>query len=288
MTAIRIDGVALAQTVYAQVTARAAVLSRQGCAPQLAVILVGDDPASAVYVRNKVRACTTQGVASLCHRYPDQITEAELLQNIDTLNRDPSVHGILVQMPLPPHIDSHLIMAAITPDKDVDGFHPMNAGALMTGRPRLLPCTPYGIMMMLSAMNIPLAGATAVVIGCSNIVGKPMALLLLKADATVTLCHRKTVDLAIHTRAADIVIAAAGHPRLLTADMVKPGATVIDVGINRDPAGILCGDVDFVGVSKVAGYITPVPGGVGPMTIATLLMNTIIAAEAIHTLATHP
>ncbi|CAH2787633.1 MAG: Methenyltetrahydrofolate cyclohydrolase (EC / Methylenetetrahydrofolate dehydrogenase (NADP+) (EC [uncultured Paraburkholderia sp.] len=279
MTAKLIDSLALSKTLRADVAARAAALTARGHQPGLAVVLVGDNPASEVYVRNKVKACRDNGLGSSLDRYPANLSEAELLERIDELNRDPRIHGILVQLPLPPHIDSHKMIEAIAPEKDVDGFHVANAGALLTGQPLFRPCTPYGVVKMLAAYEIPLQGANAVVIGRSNIVGKPMALLLLEAGATVTICHSKTRDLAAHTRHADIVVAATGLRNILTADMVKPGAAVIDVGMNRDEAGKLCGDVDFAGVKEVAGYITPVPGGVGPMTITMLLVNTIEAAE---------
>jgi methylenetetrahydrofolate dehydrogenase (NADP+)/methenyltetrahydrofolate cyclohydrolase len=279
MTAKLIDGLALSKTLRADVAARAAALTARGHQPGLAVILVGDNPASEVYVRNKVKACHDNGLGSSFDRYPADLPEAELLARIDELNRDPAIHGILVQLPLPKHIDSHKVIEAIAPEKDVDGFHVANAGALMTGQPLFRPCTPYGVMKMFEAYGIDLKGANAVVIGRSNIVGKPMALLLLAAGATVTICHSKTRDLAAHTRNADVVVAATGLRNILTADMVKPGATVIDVGMNRDDAGKLCGDVDFAGVKEVAGHITPVPGGVGPMTITMLLVNTIEAAE---------
>jgi methylenetetrahydrofolate dehydrogenase (NADP+)/methenyltetrahydrofolate cyclohydrolase len=279
MTATLIDGNALSKTLRGEAAQRAAALTARGHTPGLAVILVGEDPASQVYVRNKIKACEDCGFHSLKDTYPATLGEAELLARIDELNRDPSIHGILVQLPLPAHIDSHKVLEAIAPEKDVDGFHIANAGALLTGKPLFRPCTPYGVMKMLEAYKIPLQGANAVVIGRSNIVGKPMALLLLDAGATVTICHSKTRDLAAHTRAADIVVAAVGKRDVLTADMVKPGATVIDVGMNRNDAGKLCGDVDFAGVAEVAGHITPVPGGVGPMTITMLLVNTLEAAE---------
>jgi methylenetetrahydrofolate dehydrogenase (NADP+)/methenyltetrahydrofolate cyclohydrolase len=279
MTAKLIDGNALSKTLRADVATRAAALTARGHQPGLAVVLVGDNPASEVYVRNKIKACQDNGLFSSYDRYPATLSEADLLARIDELNRDPKIHGILVQLPLPAHIDSHKVIEAIAPEKDVDGFHVANAGALMTGKPLFRPCTPYGVMKMLAAYEIPLQGANAVVIGRSNIVGKPMALLLLEAGATVTICHSKTRDLAAHTRHADVVIAATGLRNILTADMVKPGAAVVDVGMNRDEAGKLCGDVDFAGVKDVAGYITPVPGGVGPMTITMLLVNTIEAAE---------
>ncbi|TAL95532.1 MAG: bifunctional methylenetetrahydrofolate dehydrogenase/methenyltetrahydrofolate cyclohydrolase FolD [Paraburkholderia sp.] len=279
MTATLIDGNALSRTLRADVATRAAALAARGHQPGLAVVLVGDNPASEVYVRNKVKACQDNGLFSSYDRYPASLSEDDLLARIDELNRDPQIHGILVQLPLPPHIDSHKVIEAIAPEKDVDGFHVANAGALMTGKPLFRPCTPYGVMKMFEAFDIDLKGAEAVVIGRSNIVGKPMALLLLAAGATVTICHSKTRDLAAHTRNADVVVAATGLRNILTASMVKPGATVIDVGMNRDDAGKLCGDVDFAGVKEVAGHITPVPGGVGPMTITMLLVNTIEAAE---------
>jgi methylenetetrahydrofolate dehydrogenase (NADP+)/methenyltetrahydrofolate cyclohydrolase len=279
MTATLIDGNALSRTLRADVASRAAALTARGHQPGLAVVLVGDNPASEVYVRNKVKACQDNGLFSSYDRYPATLPEADLLARIGELNRDPKIHGILVQLPLPPHIGSHKVIEAIAPEKDVDGFHVANAGALMTGMPLFRPCTPYGVMKMFEAYDIPLKGADAVVIGRSNIVGKPMALLLLEAGATVTICHSKTRDLAAKTRNADVVVAATGRRNILTADMVKPGAAVIDVGMNRDDAGKLCGDVDFAGVKEVAGFITPVPGGVGPMTITMLLVNTIEAAE---------
>jgi methylenetetrahydrofolate dehydrogenase (NADP+)/methenyltetrahydrofolate cyclohydrolase len=279
MTATLIDGNALSRTLRTDVATRAAALTARGHQPGLAVVLVGDNPASEVYVRNKVKACQDNGLFSSYDRYPATLSEADLLARIDALNRDPKIHGILVQLPLPPHIDSHKVIEAIAPEKDVDGFHVANAGALMTGKPLFRPCTPYGVMKMFEAHDISLKGADAVVIGRSNIVGKPMALLLLEAGATVTICHSKTRDLAAKTRNADVVVAATGMRNILTGDMVKRGAAIIDVGMNRDEAGKLCGDVDFAGVKEVAGYITPVPGGVGPMTITMLLVNTIEAAE---------
>jgi methylenetetrahydrofolate dehydrogenase (NADP+)/methenyltetrahydrofolate cyclohydrolase len=279
MTAQIIDGNALSKTLRADVAARAAALTARGQQPGLAVILVGDNPASEVYVRNKVKACQDNGLHSVFDRFPATLTDSELLTRLDDLNNDPNVHGILVQLPLPKHIDSHKVIEAIAPAKDVDGFNVENAGALMTGKPLFRPCTPYGVMKMFEAHNIALEGANAVVIGRSNIVGKPMAMLLLAAGATVTITHSKTRDLAALTRNADVVVAATGRRNILTAGMVKPGATVIDVGMNRDENGKLCGDVDFAGVKEVAGFITPVPGGVGPMTITMLLVNTIEAAE---------
>ncbi len=279
MTAQCIDGLALAQKIRNQIKQRVAALTAQGHQPGLAVVLVGADEASSTYVRSKERACQESGMHSVCLRHPATLSEADLLAHIATLNRDPAIHGILVQLPLPAHIDARRVIAAIDPKKDVDGFHALHAGALMLGLPGFRPCTPYGVIKMLQAYSIPIAGAHAVVIGRSNIVGKPMALLLLEANATVTLCHSRTHQLAEHTRRADIVIAAAGQARMLQGDMIKPGAAVIDVGIHRDTSGKLCGDVDFESVKDVAGYLSPVPGGVGPMTIAMLLENTLQAAE---------
>jgi len=279
MSAQLIDGNALAKHIRSEAAARAARLTERGHQPGLAVILVGEDQASQVYVRNKVKACEDNGFYSSLDRYPADLTEADLLARIDALNKDPKIHGILVQLPLPKHIDSHKVLEAIAPEKDVDGFHVANAGALMTGAPLFRPCTPYGCMKMLESISYPLRGARAVVVGASNIVGKPMAMLLLQAGATVTICNSKTRDIGAHTREADVIVAAVGKRKLITADMVKPGAVVIDVGMNRDDNGKLCGDVDFAGVREVAGYITPVPGGVGPMTITMLLVNTLEAAE---------
>ncbi|QYY32865.1 MULTISPECIES: bifunctional methylenetetrahydrofolate dehydrogenase/methenyltetrahydrofolate cyclohydrolase FolD [Cupriavidus] len=279
MSAQLIDGNALAKQIRSEAAVRAARLTERGHQPGLAVVLVGEDPASQVYVRNKVKACEDNGFHSSLDRYPADLSEAELLARIDALNNDPKIHGILVQLPLPKHIDSHKVLEAIAPEKDVDGFHVANAGALMTGAPLFRPCTPYGCMKMLESISYPLRGARAVVVGASNIVGKPMAMLLLQAGATVTICNSKTRDIGAHTRDADVIVAAVGKRNLITADMVKPGAVVIDVGMNRDDNGKLCGDVDFAGVREVAGYITPVPGGVGPMTITMLLINTLEAAE---------
>jgi methylenetetrahydrofolate dehydrogenase (NADP+) / methenyltetrahydrofolate cyclohydrolase len=274
-----IDGVLLSKHLREDVSKRAAVLTAMGKTPGLAVVLVGENPASAVYVRNKVKACEQHGLSSTLDRLPATVTEAELLGRIRQLNEDPAVHGILVQLPLPGHIDSHKVIETIASEKDVDGFHVANAGALMTGRPQFRPCTPYGVMEMLKAYDIPVAGKHAVVIGRSNIVGKPMALLLLEAGATVTICHSKTVDLSFHTKSADIVVAAVGKRNVLTGDMLKSGATVIDVGMNKNDEGKLCGDIDFPSVSRIASYVTPVPGGVGPMTITMLLVNTLESAE---------
>jgi methylenetetrahydrofolate dehydrogenase (NADP+) / methenyltetrahydrofolate cyclohydrolase len=274
-----IDGVAVSKRLRGEVAQRAGALKEKGITPGLAVVLVGDDAASAVYVRNKVKACEESGLASRLDRLPAATSEETLLALITELNNDAAVHGILVQLPLPPHIDSHKVIEAIAAEKDVDGFHVSNAGALLTGRPQFRPCTPYGVMKLLDAYEIPVSGKQAVVIGRSNIVGKPMSLLLLDAGATVTICHSKTSNLSAITRQADIVVAAVGKRNILTGDMVKPGATVIDVGMNRTDDGKLCGDVDFASVSEVAAHITPVPGGVGPMTITMLLVNTLEAAE---------
>jgi methylenetetrahydrofolate dehydrogenase (NADP+) / methenyltetrahydrofolate cyclohydrolase len=279
MTAQLIDGTLLSRQIRANVAQRAENLAKRGRQAGLAVILVGDSPASQVYVRNKVKACEDNGIYSVFEKYDADLSEAALLARIEALNRDARIHGILVQLPLPPHIDAHKVIEAIAPEKDVDGFHISNAGLLMTGQPLFRPCTPYGIMKMLESIDYPIRGAHAVIVGASNIVGKPQAMLLLQAGATVTICNSKTRDLGHHTRQADILVAATGKRNLITADMIKPGAVVIDVGMNRDDQGKLCGDVDFPQVKEVAGYITPVPGGVGPMTITMLLVNTIEAAE---------
>jgi len=274
-----IDGKALALQTRLEVGRRAAALARAGMQPGLAVILVGDDPASAVYVRNKVQACQEQGLHSVLERYPASLGQAALLERVQALNADPRIHGILVQMPLPPHLDPHAVIEAISPAKDVDGFSVHSAGQLLTGLPGLRPATPAGCMRLIESTGQPVRGRHAVVIGRSNTVGKPMALMLLQAHATVTVCHSGTPDIGLHTRQADIVVAAAGRRGMLRAEMVKPGAIVIDVGINRGEDGKLCGDADFESVREVAGWITPVPGGVGPMTIAMLLVNTLEAAE---------
>lgn len=279
MPAQLINGTLLSQQLRTEVAKRAARLTAQGRQPGLAVVLVGADPASQVYVRNKVKACEDNGLHSVMEKYEASMTEQELLDRIDALNRNEKIHGILVQLPLPPHIDSHKVIEAIAPEKDVDGFHVSNAGLLMTGQPLFRPCTPYGIMKMLESIDYPVRGAHAVIVGASNIVGKPQAMLLLQAGATVTICNSKTRDLGHHTRQADILIVATGRRNIVTGAMIRPGAVVIDVGINRDENGKLCGDVDFESAREVAGYITPVPGGVGPMTITMLLVNTIEAAE---------
>ena len=280
MTAQLIDGNALSRQLRTEVAQRAAALRARGTTPGLAVVLVGDNPASQVYVRNKVKACEEAGLHSVLEKYDASLSEAELLARVEALNNDPAIHGILVQLPLPAHIDDHKVIEAISPLKDVDGFHVASAGALMVGEVGFKACTPYGCMKMLESIGMKdLRGKHAVVIGRSNIVGKPMAMMLLAANATVTVCHSGTFDLAAMTRQADIVVAAVGKRNVLTADMVKPGAVVIDVGMNRNDEGKLCGDVDFDGVKAVAGYITTVPGGVGPMTITMLLVNTLEAAE---------
>lgn len=279
MSAQLINGTLLSEQLRKDVAQRAAALTAQGKQPGLAVILVGDNPASQVYVRNKVKACADNGIHSVLEKYDAAMSEAELLSRIDVLNKDSKINGILVQLPLPAHINAHKVIETIAAEKDVDGFHISNAGLLMTGQPLFRPCTPYGVMKMLESIEYPVRGANAVVVGASNIVGKPQAMLLLQAGATVTICNSKTRDLGHHTRQADILVVATGKRNIVTADMIKPGAVVIDVGMNRDDEGKLCGDVDFANAKEVAGYITPVPGGVGPMTITMLLVNTIEAAE---------
>lgn len=283
MTAIRIDGIVLATKVRERIATDVAALKARGITPGLAVVLVGDDPASQVYVRNKVAACAKAGMHSVMRRLPAETTQDELLSVVAEINQDAAVHGILVQFPVPKHISERAVIAAIAPEKDVDGLHPESAGALMIGEPGFVSCTPLGCMEMLKDIGMAdLRGKHAVVIGRSNLVGKPMAMLLLHANATVTICHSGTNDLAAQCRQADVLVAAVGKPRFVTADMVKPGAVVIDVGINRLPeseGGKLVGDVDYTAVSEVAGYLTPVPGGVGPMTITMLLQNTLIAAN---------
>jgi methylenetetrahydrofolate dehydrogenase (NADP+)/methenyltetrahydrofolate cyclohydrolase len=277
-----LDGAALSKRLRAEFKIRADELALQGTRPGLAVILVGENPASQVYVRNKIKACHEAGMVSFDFPFPADVSPKQVFDKIAELNQDPAVHGILVQLPLPPQFDEAEVLAAIRPEKDVDGFHAANVGALMQGDPRFIPCTPYGVMKLLAETGVDLNGKEAVVIGRSNIVGKPMAMLLLHAGCTVTVCHSRTKDLSAHTRRADVLVAAIGKPKFVTADMVKPGALVIDVGINRLPpeaGGGLCGDVDFEAVKPIAGAITPVPGGVGPMTIAMLLANTLTSAE---------
>lgn len=279
MTAQLIDGNALAKTIRAEVSGRTAALKARGVNPALSIILVGSDPASQVYTKHKVNDSTETGLQATLETYPADLSEADLLARIRALNDDPKVHGILVQLPLPKHMDSQKVIETISPAKDVDGFHVASAGALMTGAPGFWPCTPHGCMKMLESIGYDLRGKHAVVIGRSNIVGKPMAMMLLAKSATVTICHSATQDLGAITRQADVIVAAVGKLDLLTADMVKPGAVVIDVGMNRKADGKLAGDVDFDGVKEVASWITPVPGGVGPMTRAMLLINTLEAAE---------
>jgi methylenetetrahydrofolate dehydrogenase (NADP+) / methenyltetrahydrofolate cyclohydrolase len=279
MTARIIDGKTIAQQVRAEWKVRADALKARGTTPGLAVIIVGEDPASKVYVANKVKACAELGLHSEHIVLSADTPEATLLAKITALNTDPKIHGILVQLPVPRHIASNKVIEAINPDKDVDGFHPMNVGALVSGNTCFPPCTPYGAMKLLEKCGVSIEGKHAVVVGRSNIVGKPMALMLLQQNATVTICTSKTVDLAKFTRDADILVVATGKPKMITGDMIKPGAAVIDVGINRLPDGKLCGDVDFNSAKEVAGWITPVPGGVGPMTITMLMANTVQSAE---------
>jgi len=282
MAAVIIDGKEIAKRKREHIKERVSQLKAAGIHPGLAVVLVGDDPASKTYVRNKQKASKEVGIESFLYTLDAGITEQELLDVIEQLNVDPKVHGILVQLPLPNQIDDKKVLNAIRPEKDVDGFHPINIGKLSSGRPSFIPCTPFGILEMLKEMKIPIAGKHAVIVGRSNIVGKPMGQLLLNEDATVTICHSKTKDLRKHTLQADLLIVAAGKKNLITKDDVKEGAIVIDVGIHRDEQGKLCGDVNFEEVQKVASYITPVPGGVGPMTITMLLANTVLAAEKTH------
>lgn len=279
MKAKVIDGSRASARIREQLKERVASLRARNIRPGLAVLLVGEDPASQVYVRNKVAACEQVGIHSVMERYPSAWTESQLLDRIASLNDDPAINGILVQLPLPPHMSAHRVIEAISPVKDVDGFHISNAGLLMTGKPQFQPCTPYGVMKLLESEGVPLRGAEAVIVGASNIVGKPMAMLLLAAGATVTICNSKTRDLAAQARRADVLVVAAGRAGIVDGSMIKPGAVVIDVGINRSADGRLCGDVDYGSAARVAGAITPVPGGVGPMTIAMLLANTVEAAE---------
>lgn len=279
MTARIIDGKAIAQEVRAEWKVRADALKARGITPGLAVIIVGEDPASKVYVANKVKACAELGLHSEHIVLSADTSEAMLLEKIAALNADSKIHGILVQLPVPKHIDSDKILKAISPEKDADGFHPMNVGALVIGNTQFPPCTPYGVMKLLEKSGVEIEGKHAVVVGRSNIVGKPMALMLLQKNATVTICTSRTVDLAKFTRDADILVVATGKAKMISGDMIKSGAAVIDVGMNRLPDGKLCGDVDFDGAKEVAGWITPVPGGVGPMTITMLVANTVQAAE---------
>jgi methylenetetrahydrofolate dehydrogenase (NADP+) / methenyltetrahydrofolate cyclohydrolase len=282
MTANILDGKALAAAMRASAKESVTQLAARGVRPGLAVVLAGDDGASRVYVRNKVRACQETGVYSRLHEFPSEVSAKTLLDCVQALNADQAIHGILVQLPLPRHVDAARVLQAVLPAKDVDGFHPENLGALLAGKPQLVPCTPSGVIRLLEHAAIPLQGRRAVVLGRSNIVGKPLALLLLQKDATVTICHSKSMDIEAIARQADILVAAIGRAKLVTASMVKPGACVIDVGINRTADGTLAGDVDFEAVKNVAGWITPVPGGVGPMTIAMLLENCIRAASKMH------
>ncbi len=279
MSAKIIDGKAISAQVKARAAEEAALLKETFRAPCLAVILVGEDPASQIYVKNKAKACEACGITSLEYRLPADTDEAEVLALIERLNKNDTVDGILCQLPLPAHVSEKRVTNAISPDKDVDGFHPVNVGRLYTGEDCFVPCTPAGILRILYEAGVELTGKRAAVIGRSNIVGKPVAALLLQKNATVTVCHSKTPDVGAVTREADVVVAAVGRSKFLKADMVKPGAVVIDVGINRGPDGKLSGDVDFDAVREVAGAITPVPGGVGPMTIAMLMMNAVSAAE---------
>jgi methylenetetrahydrofolate dehydrogenase (NADP+)/methenyltetrahydrofolate cyclohydrolase len=270
-----LDGKSLAASIRAAVKER---IAQCGVRPGLAVILAGDDPASRIYVRNTTRACEEAGVHSQQIDYPASVTQEKLIARIRELNADPAVHAILVQLPLPAHLDAAAVQRAVSPDKDADGFHPANLGALLAGQPRFVPCTPAGILRLIEASGVPLAGRRAVVVGRSTIVGKPLAMLLLQKDMSVSICHSKTRELAEETRRADVLVAAVGRAKLVSGAMVKPGACVVDVGINRLPDGSLCGDVDFGPAKEVAGWITPVPGGVGPMTIAMLLENCLDAA----------
>jgi methylenetetrahydrofolate dehydrogenase (NADP+) / methenyltetrahydrofolate cyclohydrolase len=279
MSAKLINGKEISRGKKAEIARKVEELKKSGITPGLAVILVGDNPASQTYVTNKQKACNEVGMHSLLVELTDTVTQQELLDKIEQLNVDNTIHGILVQLPLPNHIDESAIIEAISPEKDVDGFHPVNIGRMMTGKDTFLPCTPFGIMVMLKAMNIDLTGKHAVIVGRSNIVGKPVGQLFLNENATVTYCHSKTVNIKEYTKSADILVAAVGKPNFITADFVKKGAVVIDVGINRNQAGKLCGDVDFEQVKEVAGFITPVPGGVGPMTITMLMENTLKSAQ---------
>jgi methylenetetrahydrofolate dehydrogenase (NADP+)/methenyltetrahydrofolate cyclohydrolase len=274
-----IDGTALSARIRAELKGRVAVLAKRGRRPGLGVILAGDSPASRIYVRNKMRACADAGIHSELFEMPADVSEAAVLERIAALNADPRIHGILVQLPLPPQVDEHKVLDSLAVNKDVDGFHVQNVGSLVVGKPGFAPCTPAGCMAMLDSIQAPLEGREAVVVGRSNIVGKPMAVMLLRRSATVTICTSRTRNLAEHTRRAEILVVAVGKPRLISGEMIRPGAVVIDVGMNRLPDGKLCGDVDFASAKEVASWITPVPGGVGPMTITMLLSNTVFAAE---------
>ncbi len=275
-----IDGKAVAREVREAVKNEVEKLGRErGLVPGLSVVLVGEDPASQVYVRNKGKACEKTGIRSVQHTLPEDTTQERLLGLIEELNNDPSVHGILVQLPLPPHIDEHSVIEAISPEKDVDGFHPFNVGRLVAGRPAFRPCTPAGIMRLLDSTGIDLTGKEAVVVGRSNIVGKPVAFMLLERNSTVTICHSRTEDLPSKIARADVLIGAVGRPEMIKGEWIKPGAVVVDVGINRVPERGLVGDVEFESAARRASWITPVPGGVGPMTIAMLLRNTVEAAK---------
>lgn len=281
MSALIIDGKAIANKVRDALKQRTKKLVQLGLQPGLAVILVGDNPASGIYVRNKAKACKEAGIHSEIYQFPSDTSQLTVLEHIHTLNRDPKIHGILIQLPLPAHFDTQKIIESIAIEKDVDGFHPCNIGALSTGNARFYPCTPYGVMTLLKEFNLTIEGQHAVVVGRSNIVGKPMAYMLLEKGATVTICTSKTQNLSQYTQSANILVVATGRPQMITAAMVRPGSVIIDVGINRLGDGRLCGDVDFASVKEKAGYITPVPGGVGPMTITMLLSNTIEAAERV-------
>lgn len=279
MAATIIDGKAVSRKIKEQVQTRVENLKQQGVVPGLAVVIVGEDPASLTYVKNKKKTCEALGMRSDLHQYPDTISENELLETIRGLNNDPEIHGILVQLPLPAHIDEFGVILTIDPSKDVDGFHPVSVGNMMIGREAFLPCTPHGIMKLLEHYQIDPAGKHVVVIGRSNIVGKPVGQLMLQENATVTYCHSRTKDLPSYTKQADILISAIGRAKFIDHRYIKPGAVIIDVGMNRDENGKLCGDVDFDDVLETASYITPVPGGVGPMTIAMLMGNTLQSAE---------
>ena len=279
MTAQIINGKEIAAAVRQEIRKEVEELKEKGFVPGLAVILVGDNQASQTYVRNKEKACLDLGMHSVLIKKPATLSQEELIENINELNQDDSIHGILVQLPLPTHIDEKAIIEAISPDKDVDGFHPINIGRMMTGQSAFLPCTPYGVMVMLQHINYNLEGKHVVVVGRSNIVGKPQGQLMLNANATVTICHSKTKDLAYYTKQADVIVAAVGKRNTITADHIKEGAVIIDVGMNRNDEGKLCGDVDYEGVLEKASYVTPVPGGVGPMTITMLMKNTVQSAQ---------